>query len=539
MFTLTRMGFCRAVIAGLASAAIFSLPVPVTAEPTRGGTVVITSTPEPPILTNAMSSAPVTNEVATKIFEGLLEYDMDLNPLPSLAKSWEVSSDGKIITFQLRDDVTWHDGEPFTSADVQFSLMEVVKSYHPRGESNLGPLESIDTPDAHTVVFHLKHAYVPMMRALSGLEAPIIPRHIYEGTDFRNNEAVNNPIGTGPFKFVEWKKGSHIRLERNDDYWREGMPYLDGLIFRFIADGATRAAALESGEIDIATFGSINPVEMRRLEGLPDISITPGGYEAITPMMLLELNNRRPPFDDKRVRHAVAYAIDRQLIADRIWFGFGKPAVGPISSTLEGSGAFTNEGVIDFTGEDRIEIAEKLLDEAGYAPDKKGVRMKIVHDVGPFGEDWRRMGEYLKQALSKVGIEVELRNSDSPTFVRQVHGNYDFDMTSSWYIGMGDPTLGVQRNTWSKMINPNVPYGNASGHDNPKTDALWESAQTEADPEKRNEILHDLQRHLVEESPLIWLMEMNLVAVNNDRVHNLITSPLGIRDGLYDMWVSE
>lgn len=537
MFTMRRRALCKAVVAGLASAAMLALPV--SAEPKRGGTVVITSTPEPPILTNALSSAPVTNEVATKIFDGLLEYDMDLNPLPSLATSWEVSDDGKTVTFNLRDDVTWHDGEPFTSADVQFSLIEVVKSHHPRGNSNLGPLESIDTPDDHTAVFHLEHPYVPLMRALSSLEAPIIPRHIYEGTDFRNNPAVNDPIGTGPFKFVEWEKGNYIRLERNDDYWRDGMPYLDGIIFRFIADAATRAAGIESGEIDIATFGAINPVEMRRLETLPDISITPGGYEGITPMMLLELNNKRAPFDDKRVRQAVAYAIDRQFLTDRIWYGFGTPAVGPISSALEGSGAFTDEGVIDFTVEDRLDIARNLLDEAGYTPDENGVRMQIVHDVGPFGEDWRRMGEYIKQALSKVGIQVELRNRDYPTFVRKVHNEYDFDMTSSWYIGMADPTLGVQRNTWSETINPKVPYGNASRYDNPETDALWEAAQTEADPEKRNEIFHDLQRQLVEDSPLVWLMEMNLVAVNNDRVHNMITSPLGIRDGLYDMWVSE
>ena len=503
-----------------------------------GGTIVITTTPEPATITNALSSAPTTAELATKIFDGLLEYDMDLNPIPSLAESWEVSEDGLSVTFNLRKGVVWHDGVPFTSADVQFSLLEVVKEYHPRGKGNLGPVTSIDTPDDYTVVLNLEHPYVPLMRGLSSLESPIIPKHLYAGTDFRNNEAVNKPIGTGPFKFVEWVKGSYIRLERNEDYWREGKPYLDSIVFRFIADSATRAAGLESGEIDVATFGTINPVEMRRLESLDGISIAVGGYEAISPVMLLELNNQRPPFDNKLVRQAVAYALDRQRIIDTVWYGFGKPAVGPISTFVAGSGAFTDEGIRDYAVDDRLEIAGKLLDEAGY-PLKDGKRMSIIHDPAPFGEDWRRMGEVIKQQLGKVGIEVELRNRDYPSFVRAVHNEYDFDMSSSWYIGMADPTLGVQRNTWSKMINPEVPFGNSSGYKNPEVDRLWEAAQTEADPDKRNEYFHDLQRLLVEDSPLIWLMEMDLVAVQRDRVKDLITSPFGIRGGLYDTWVEK
>lgn len=505
---------------------------------TQGGTIVITTTPEPSIITNALSSAPTTAELATKIFDGLLEYDMDLNPQPSLAESWEISEDGLTVTFKLRKGVVWHDGAPFTSADVQFSLLEVVKEYHPRGKGNLGPVSSIDTPDDHTVVLNLDHPYVPLIRGLSSLESPIVPKHIYEGTDFRNNPAVNQPIGTGPFKFAEWVKGSHIRLERNENYWREGKPYLDSIIFRFIADSATRAAGVESGEIDVATFGTINPVEMRRLEGLDGISIAYGGYEAIAPMMLLELNTQRPPFDNKLVRQAVAYALDRQRITDTVWYGFGKPAVGPISSFVAGSGAFTAEGVRDFAVDDRQEIAAKLLDEAGY-PLKDGVRFKFVHDVAAFGEDWRRMGEVIKQQLGRLGIEVELRNRDYPTFVRAVHNEYDFDMTSSWSIGMADPTLGVQRNTWSKMINPEVPFGNSSQYANPEVDKLWEAAQAEADPAKRNEYFHELQRILVDDSPLIWVMEMDLVAVQRDRVKDLITSPLGIRGGLYDTWVQD
>lgn len=276
---------------------------------------------------------------------------------------------------------------------------------------------------------------------------------------------------------------------------------------------------------------------MRRLEKLPNITIAKGGYEAIAPTMMLELNNQRPPFNDKRVRLAVAYALDRQFITKNIWYGFGKPATGPISSVLKSAGAFTDQDVLRFDVKDRLEIANKLLDEAGLKRGANGMRVKIVHDPAPFGEDWRRMGEYIKQALTRVGIEVELRNRDYPSFVRQVHNEYDFDMTSTWSIGMADPTLGVQRQTWSKTINRNVPFGNTAQYSNPEVDTLWEAAQTETDVAKRNEIFHKLQRQLVADSPLIWLMEMDLVAVQNRRVQDLITSPLGIRGGLYDTWL--
>lgn len=533
-FSITRR-HAGALLFGTALAALS--PLSAIANPQPGGTLTITTTPEPALITNALSSAPTTAELATKIFDGLLEYDMNLKPIPSLAESWSTSADGKTVTFKLREGVVWHDGKPFSSADVQFSLMEVVKTHHPRGQGNLGPVTSIDTPDARTAVFNLAHPYPPLMMGLSSLEAPIVPRHIYEGTDFRNNPAVNSPIGTGPFKFTRWEKGNYIQLDRNEKYWRPGRPYLDRLIFRFIADSATRAAGVERGEIDVATFGTINPVEMRRLEKLPNLSIAQGGYEAIAPTMMLELNTQRAPFNDKRVRLAVAYALDRQFITKNIWYGFGKPATGPISSVLKGAGAFTDQGILRFDGKDRLDVANKLLDEAGLKRGKNGVRVKIFHDPAPFGEDWRRMGEYIKQALSRVGIEVELRNRDYPSFVRQVHNEYDFDMTSTWSIGMADPTLGVQRQTWSRMINPKVPFGNTAQYSNPEVDKLWEAAQTETDTAKRNQIFHKLQETLVADSPLIWIMEMDLVAVQNKRVQNLITSPLGIRGGLYDTWL--
>ena len=529
---------CKSLLmAALAAAVVAASGIHATAQQ-HGGMLRITTAPEPTILSNALSSVPSTNEIGTKIFEGLLEYDKDFNPQPSLAESWVVSDDGLSVTFDLRKGVVWHDGKPFTSADVHFSLTDLIKNYHPQGKGNLGAVVDVETPDEHTAIVKLAHPSVPFMRALSSLSIPIVAKHVYEGTDYRNNPTNVAPIGTGPFKFAEWVKGSHVRLEKNENYWREGRPYLDGMIFRFIPDSATRSAALESGEIDVATFGTINPVEMRRLESLDHLSIAAGGYEAIAPLMLLEVNGTRAPLDNKNFRLGLAYAIDREMITKNVWFGFGKPAVGPITSFLERTGAFTREGVRDFTVSDRLEIAAKLFDEAGY-PLKDGSRAKLTLDVVPYGEDWRRMGEVIRQQLARVGIEIELRTGDNATFMRQVYNENDYDLAMMWYLGMSDPTIGVQRNYWSKNINPGVPFGNVSRYSNPEVDALWEKAQVEADDSKRNEYFHELQRKIVDDSPLIWIMEKDLVAVQNNRVRDLITDPYGVRGGLYGAWIEQ
>jgi len=485
------------------------------------------------------------------VFNRLYAYDAENTFFADLAADFPtVSEDGLLYTIPLLEGVKFHNGREMTADDVAFSLawqlwpevyswgktyMENVVGYDEVIAGDSKELSGIKVIDPYTLEVTLKTPQAVFPAILSMTMNGISPKQ--EVIDAGEEWGKSVVIGTGPFKFARWEKGNFIQLDKNENYWRPGRPYLDRLIIRFIADSATRAAGVERGEIDVATFGTINPVEMRRLERLPHIAIAKGGYEAIAPVMMLELNVQKPPFDDKRVRLAVAYALDRNFITRAIWHGFGKPAVGPISSFMKGNGAFTDQNILRFDVRDRLEIANRLLDEAGLKRGTNGMRVKIFHDPAPFGEDWRRMGEYIKQALARVGIDVELRNRDYPSFVRLVHNEYDFNMTSTWSIGMADPTLGVQRQTWSKTINRAVPFGNVSQYRNPEVDKLWEAAQTEIDPAKRNQIFHKLQELLVADSPIIWLMEMDLVAVQNKRVKDLITSPLGLRGGLYETWI--
>lgn len=189
-----------------------------------GGTLVQITQPEPPNLAPYISTAGPISQVTAKVFDGLLEYGFDLKPKASLAESWSVSADGKTISFKLRSDVKFHDGKPFTSADVQFTVMEVLKKNHPRGIATFRDVTAVDTPDATTAIFKLANPAPYLMKALASSESPMLPKHVYGQGDIKTHPNANQPIGSGPFKFVEWRRGELVRLDKNPDYWRKGMP---------------------------------------------------------------------------------------------------------------------------------------------------------------------------------------------------------------------------------------------------------------------------------------------------------------------------
>ena len=242
-----------------------------------GGTMVMIVQPEPPSLASYLSTSGPIGLMAPKVYDGLLDYDKDLNAVPSLAETWNVSEDGKTVTFNLRKGVKWHDGEDFTSADVQFTVMDVLKQVHPRGPNSFKEVTSIDTPDDHTAVFNLANPAPYMMRALGSYESPMVPKHLLEGQDIRSADIANKPVGTGPFTFTEWKKGQYIRLDKNPNYWKEGLPYLDRIVGRFIPDASTRTAAMENGEVHYGAYGAIPNVDVVRLRELDTIAVTTCG----------------------------------------------------------------------------------------------------------------------------------------------------------------------------------------------------------------------------------------------------------------------
>ena len=502
------------------------LPSNVVKASKRGGTLSMLVQPEVPTLASYLSTSMPVGQTASKIYDGLLEYNFDLSPRPCLAESWNVSPDGLTITFNIRKGVKFHDGHPMTSEDVRYSIMEVLIKYHARG-GKFKIIESIQTPDDHTVLIKLKSSSPALMMAFSGYESPIIPKHLFAGKDIKNHPLANNPIGTGPFKFVEWKRGQYMRFDRNPDYWSPGQPYFDRIVVQTIPDSATRSAVLEKGDFQLAGFGAVPNNDAKRLGALPNLIVTTKGYENFSPISELDFNTKVKPFNNKKVRQAVAFCIDRKFVIENIWFDFGKIATGPINSNFEAAGLYTSK-VKNYDVSNRIEVANRLLDEAGYPRKSDGYRFEITHDITPYGSEWQSFGEYTVQQLDKIGIKARLRVEDVATWLKRIYTNYDFTLSSNWLNTFADPVLGVHRLYHSNAIKPGTVFKNASRWSSPLTDKLMDMASVEPDQEERGALYQAFQKILVEEVPVTWIHEIQFPTVINAQYKDVITSAIGI-----------
>lgn len=501
--------------------------------PVKGGTVRIFSN-EPVGLTSAISSSGPIAQLSPKLFDGLVEYDHDMKPHPRMASSVEMSDDAKTLTIVLREGLKWHDGQPITSADIAFSAMEVWSKHHPRGRSTYAALESVDTPDELTAIFNFSRPSAFVMNALFASEAQVIPRHIYEGTDILTNPANTAPIGSGPFRFVEWRQGEYILLERNPDYWAEGEPYVDQIVVLLVADNSARAIAFEAQEVDAAGAIPIALADARRLERLPYIEIPDTGFEAYGNNTFMEVNLRRPALQDVRVRQAILHALDRDFMMKNVYFDFGTIATGPIPATIA---TFYTDDVPTYPFDTERAIA--LLEEAGHMPDSNGIRLSLTLDPLPYGTVPQPAAAYIKQALSVVGIDVTIRSGDAATYFRRVYGENDFDLTISGASALTDPTIGVQRFFWSKNIIPGVAFSNGSGYSDPEMDAILEAAAAEPNPARRVELFHQFQRKAATDLPILPIADLPYFAVKNKRLKNSEVSPFGFGGSFSTVYIEE
>lgn len=505
----------------------------------RGGTLVQLTFPEPPSLAPYANTSLAVPQVSSKIYEGLLEYDFSLQPQPGLARSWDVSEDGKSITFHLQEGVTFHDGTPFTSEDVRFTFMEVLKKHHPRGMGFLAVVQDVEAPDPQTAIFRLSSPAPYLMMALSAADSPVLPRHIFSEGDLRSHPNANLPVGTGPFKLTEWRRGEFIRLDRNDNYWREGKPYLDRVVVRFVPDASTRTALLEKGEAHLAGFSTVPFSDAKRLANVPTLDVSTRGYQMFSLVEGITFNTSRAPFDNKAVRQALSYAVDRQFIVDNIYFGFAELSTGQIHSNFAASGLYTSD-VRDYNVADRVEIANRMLDEAGFPRNADGIRFETTLDTtAAYGEFYQRAAEVIQQNFAEVGVKLNLRSEDLPTFLNRVFTEYDTDMNQAGLGNLSDPVLGAHRALHSSAQRKGSVFMNNSHWSTAETDALMDAAAIETDPEKRKEIYHELQRVAAEEAPIIWLVNVNYPTVVNKKVHDAVSDAQGLHGSLANAWIEK
>jgi peptide/nickel transport system substrate-binding protein len=478
-------------------------------EPVRGGTLRVALSADPGHLNPAITTAGAVHFATHLLYNGLVDLDDDLEPVPELAADWRIEDDGATYVFHLRDDVFWHDGVPFTSADVKFSFENVLLELNARTAGLAAILESIETPDEHTVVFRFTDPYAPFLRQLDVGEAPIVPRHVFEGDDLPEHPANVEPVGTGPFRFVSYAPDSEIVYERNESYWRDDLPHLDRIVMRIIPEAASQVIALEAGEID--WVWRVPGPDVGRLAESADVELmeTFRASGAVNCPMTLTFNLDRPALQDVDVRRAVAHAINREQFVERILFGQGVVPQAPFHSAT-----WAHAPEVDLPGFDPEE-SRRLLEDAGWVEEDGRLvadGVEGVPDGSPFEIDFvhfptfAEYGELLRAQLRDIGIEVELRVLEPPVFVPTVFEERDFDTNIISFCQGPDPEIGMRRQFHSSQIGP-VPFSNAAGYANDRADELSDLARTTIDEDDRRAYYRELQEILAEDLPYFWITE--------------------------------
>ncbi|TRM54288.1 ABC transporter substrate-binding protein [Achromobacter sp. LC458] len=532
----------RTAASGLATSALGAVPrtlLAATAQagtdagpPRKGGTLVASwggLEPQALFVPGGGGSSPF--QTSTKILERLLKLDADLKFQPALALSVTPAADFRSYTIKLREGVTWHDGTPFTSADVVYNVLQHWKPIS--AGIALKSLTDATAPDAHTVVLTF-NAPVPeffLKSTLSGQYQLLVPKHLYDGKDLITNPLNNTPIGTGPWKYGKWVRGSHVEYLRNDKYWKPGEPNLDKLIIRWWSDPASRGAALETGELGLAYSNPVPARDIDRLVKTGKVVVDTRGYQNTAWTVTVEFNQRRDIVNRRDVRQAILHAIDRQFIVDTIYYGRGKPAIAPVFSS---NPLFYTEDVPRYPFDPKKAAA--LLDAAGL-PVKDGKRFTVNLVAAAWFEENAKLGQYLKQALEDVGIAVKLDSVDRATALKRIYGDYDYDIAVANFTSPLELVPTVTQFFTTDGIVKGAAFRNATGYSNPEMDALVAKLAVETAPEARKALAAQFARLASTDVPLVPLVEIQSFTLAGKNVRNFTTGANVQGETLADVWL--
>ncbi|MBI4588174.1 MAG: ABC transporter substrate-binding protein [Candidatus Rokubacteria bacterium] len=497
------------------------------AQAKRGGTIVIGTPFEPRQLNHAVTTSWADHVVTSKIFNALLRFPEKgyPNPEPDLAERWSISPDGRRLTFHLVRNATWHDGKPFTSADVKFTFEQVLPKLNPN-RAVFQTITKVETPDPYTVVMERTRPFVLFYFDI--FSGAILPKHLYENTDVAKNPANLKPVGTGPFRFKEWVKGSHIELVRFGQYFKPGRPYLDRVIFKIVPDVGAAVAALEKGEVDY--FPRWVPLgEVARLKGRAGLDVSPVGGIALAQSRWMTFNVKDPILKDVRVRQAIAYSIDTVLVnriatggqfevgESFLWKQF--PEFDPRFSTLA---RYKRD----------LGKARQLLDEAGQRAGVGGMRFRLELVTHTGVADLDKSIEVIRDQLREVGIEVTVKRVERAlSFDLAKDGKFQLYIHSNWAAGP-DPVTAVQRFFISANIGKLL--GNAGSYSSPEVDELTEQALAEADPAKKKALVAKLQETFVRDLPALPLQQWVPLSGYRTEFVNVVSHSVDSRETLDD-----
>ena len=525
MNILTRRRLLEATAA--ASAGVLGLPLQALAQAARGGVLVIGTTQRPRHLNAAVQSGIATMSPAAQLFASPLRMDAQWKPQPYLAERFELSVDNRSVTLQLRRDAVFHDGRPVTAEDVKFSL-ESLRDHHPF-TSMYGPLNAVTITDRHTAVVRLAEPHPALLLAMSTSLTPIMPAHVFAGADLKTHPRNASPVGSGPFKLVEFRPGEHLVLERFDRFFLKDQPRLDRLIFKEFKDAASLLLAFEAGEVD--AMQQVTGTDTARVRKVPGAQLVEIAAPAVGPLLWVAFNLKNSKLADRRVRQAISFAIDRDFIVKGLSGNTVKRATGPIAS----GSPFYSADVERY--DLNLAKATQLLDAAGMKPGVDGNRFSLEVDCPPGLPGMKAIQEYLKPALAKVGITVMLRNSpDLPTWARRVAG-LQFEATVDSVWNWGEPVIGVHRTWLSSNIKPGVIWSNTQSYSNPKVDELLAAAAKETDATRRKAQYREFQKIVVDDCPVAFLVESTWGEVWSAKVQNPPRGVWGSIDSLADVGI--
>lgn len=510
--TWTRRGLMAA--AAGATLALGSAPLPAAAQ-TPPDVLIVGQIAEPKSLDPAAVTAVNDFRILVNLYEGLTRYkDGTLQPEPALATDWEISEDGTVYTFTLREGVTFHDGTPFNAEAVKFNFDRMLDENHPYHDTGPFPLafffsavETTEVVDDMTVKFTLNAPYAPFLSNLAYPTGLIVSPEAVKagGADFGRN-----PVGTGPFKFVEWQSNERVVVDRYDDYWGDAAG-LQAVVFRPITDANTRVAEMLAGGIDMMV--EVPPTSMGQFEG-DDYTV----HEQAGPhVWFLILNAKEGPFADMKVRQAANYAINKEAIVNDVLEGTATVAAGPTPPAF--AWAYNEE--LDPYPYDP-EKAKQLIAEAGA----EGAELTFYVTEGGSGMlDPVPMGTAIQADLEAVGFDVTIETYEWNTFLGEVNPGLEgkADMAEmAWMTNDPDtlPYLALRSEAW-----PDQGGFNSGYYANEKVDELLENARTATDQDERAELYREMQAIVQEEAPWVFIANWKQNAVTSAGVSDFQLQP--------------
>ncbi len=498
--------------------------------PAYGDALIDGSIGEPTILIPMLSGDAASQDVAGLIFNGLVKYDTDLGIIGDLAESWDISKDGLVITFHLKKGVRWTDGVEFTADDVIFGFNTIINKKTPTAYSeDFLQVKKAEVLDKYTFRVTYGKPFAPALASWGNLV--VLPKHLLEGKDLTKSEFGRDPVGMGPYKLTNWVPGQELILDSNHDYF-EGRPYIDRFVYRVIPDRATMFLELQTGGVDMM---DLTPIQYTKQTGseyfrnnfqkfrYPQFVYTYMGF-----------NLKHPFFKDRRVRQAIAYAIDKSEIIDVVLFGLGSPATGPyVPNTWP-----YNPDVKKYPY--NPEKARQLLKEAGWEDtdgdgilDKDGrpFRFTILTNMG----NTLRMNTatIIQWKLAKIGIRVDIKVLEWSTFVNEFIDKRRFEaVILGWQISP-DPD---QFDIWDSKKTKEKEF-NFVSYSNPEVDALLEKGRRTYNIEERKKAYFRIQEILAEDLPYIFLYVPDATPIVHARFKGIKPSPIGITYNLPKWYV--